>query len=113
MKSLFVVLAMLFATSSFAAQKVVYVTGYGNSSGYCQAAGSYFCIDQLERRAKDDAYDDADWACYTQKGNLQGSSFSCSAFCSPNYIPPNQSTWVSCRSNCNLPCYIDEEAHQE
>lgn len=113
MKFLSFVFAVLFVLPSLAAEKITYVTGYGYSSGYCQASGSYFCIDQLERRAKDDAYRDADWSCRSMNGDLEGSSFSCYANCSPSYIPPNQSTWVSCRSNCNLACYIDDETSVE
>ena len=97
---------LAFVVPAISAQDVIYVRGYGYSSGFCQAGGAQFCIRELERRAQDDAFRDADWNCRLKDGNLQGSSFSCYANCNPSYIPPNQQAWVNCRSDCDLPCYI-------
>lgn len=89
-----------------AAQDVIYVRGYGSSNGFCQAGIAQYCINDLERRAQEDAFRDADWNCRLKDGVLNGSSFACFVNCNPSYIPPQQQAWVSCRSDCDLPCYL-------
>lgn len=102
-------LFVLTASSSLAGEHTTYVNGYGYASGYCQANSSYFCVNDLERRAEYDAQYDAERQCRYQNGQLV-STFGCSTNCNPYYIPPNSpGTWVNCNTNCNLPCRIQDE----
>lgn len=104
---------ILTASSSFAVDQIVYVTGYGQSSQYCQANDNYFCQKDLERESERRGEQDADTECRYRGGVLQNSYNGCSTTCSPSFLPPNNPpTWMSCRSTCSLPCAIPQEDNQ-
>ena len=87
---------------------ITYITGYGSDSGFCDGnSGSYFCVDQIKRRAQQDATRDAEWTCQMRQGTAEYFSAMCSDSWSPNYIPPDSGQqYVSCRSNCSIRCII-------
>lgn len=97
---------VLAAFPSLAIDQIIYVRGTGYASGFCQPPSEYFCMDNLEYKAERDGQLDADRQCQIQNGDLQ-STFGCTTFCSPSYIPPDgPGTHVSCNSSCHLPCRL-------
>jgi hypothetical protein len=84
----------------------IWVQATGSSFGMCDGVGNtYFCVDDLKRRAEQDGQMNAQNQCFMQGG--QAGFGSCNTFCTPNYIPPGSpSQMVNCHANCNTPCEI-------
>lgn len=99
---------LLLAQTSMAAQ-MIYVTGRGSDNSYCNANSGYFCFDNSKRRAESDAERDARWTCeMNHRGRALSYTTYFSTYCNPAYLPPNHDgTWVSCRSDANMQCEIN------
>lgn len=79
--------------------------GRGDASGTCDGSNGHFCIDQLKRRARDEASRDAAWQCQLRGGRADSWSASCHESCNPFSLPydaPPQT--VRCSSNCSVRC---------
>lgn len=109
LKFFITVLLFLFTSMSYA-DRIEYVTGYGNEFSYCNTNSGYFCFDNVKRRAESSAEQDARWNCeLNRRGRALTYTSSFSTFCTPNYLPPvHDGTNVSCRSDCRLQCEIPE-----
>lgn len=82
-----------------------FISGRGSSTTYCNGgSASFFCYDNLKRRAKDDAASDASFRCSAQRGVLDNFSGVCNDFCTPFSIPEGRSEFVTCQSTCNFRC---------
>lgn len=86
---------------------VTYEWGYGTASGWCDAGSSWFCMDEVKRRARDQATWDAKWRCETRRGRADTFMPTCHDNCTPFSIPDDgQRHFVSCSSNCNVRCEV-------
>ncbi|MEK2690395.1 hypothetical protein [Bdellovibrio sp. GT3] len=86
--------------------KTIWVTGTGSASGSCKG-GDSFCVRNIEDRAERAAESNARSTCYIKQGTTYGIP-SCSTRCSPGYIAPGNTAWVSCNSNCRLNCDVKD-----
>ncbi len=87
--------------------KTIWVTGTGSASGSCKGSDS-FCPRNLESRAENSAESNARSTCYIKQGTPYGIP-SCSTHCSPGYIAPGNTAWVSCNANCRLNCNVKDK----
>ena len=87
-------------------------SGNGRASGFCDgSASSYWCMDGLKQRARQDALNQADLNCRIHNGQTEPSyTASCySEYCSPFSIPVNApSQMVTCQSQCQIGCEVKE-----
>lgn len=84
-----------------------YEYGYGNSSGFCDGVGGYFCLKRIKDDADDRAVRDAEFSCQMKNGRLDTWTKSCSNNCNPFSLPNDApSTHVSCSSRCSVRCEI-------
>lgn len=84
-------------------QRITYVDGSGQYSSYCMA-NDMFCSRNVQQFAERQATQDAETRCEINQGTPLTYTASCNSYCTPAYIPPNTSTWVSCRSDCRIQC---------
>lgn len=114
MKFLFSI-AILFSTVAFASEFETdssitkEVQGYNNAYGYCDGNNSYFCIMNIKDQGKRYAENEARTRCEMyERGRYQTWSTSCSDYCTPSYIAPNEkNVYVSCRLDCRGTCEIE------
>jgi hypothetical protein len=98
-------LIALLTIASVAEARMSYTSGSGSASGYC-SANQIFCINDIKLQAETQAEDFAENSCRAQRGTPVPYATNCSDFCSPPYIPPGSSTFVTCRANCNMQCEL-------
>lgn len=84
---------------------ITYVDGSGYSSGSC-SSNDYFCLRNLTERSERDGLNQAQLRCSLNQGTPLLYTANCNTYCSPNYIPPNTTTFVSCRSTCRMQCEV-------
>jgi hypothetical protein len=106
MKALMSFVLMSFLVVPAFAKKTIWVTGTGSASGSCKG-GDSFCPRNLQSRAESTAKNNASSTC-TIKGGAPMGIPSCSSHCSPGYISPGNSAWVSCNASCRLSCRVDD-----
>lgn len=119
MKRLLTASLLIFASLTLSAQSDIepqgtrYFTGIGTYSAYCTDT-DYFCVDNVKRTARRYAEDDGAWQCRIQNGKVDYIAPSCWDMCNPNYIPPGSgSTFVSCRSDCQVRCDLPDKLNTE
>ncbi|MDG0816401.1 hypothetical protein [Bdellovibrio svalbardensis] len=96
-----------FAQDDMEAMRIVYVDSSGTDSGYCRS-DDYFCPRTLKDRAERNATQEAQNRCYLNSGSPLTYTASCNTYCTPSYIPPNTSAYVTCRSSCRMQCEVKD-----
>jgi hypothetical protein len=88
-----------------------YIVGRGSDSRFCTE--SIMCPDMSRRRAQQVAFDDASLSCKIQQGVPDLYAGICQEYCQPAFIPSGESTWVSCRSECQIKCILPDPLTNE
>lgn len=98
----------LFLFLTTAEARTIRVSGSGSESSYCNANSGSYCIDNIKRRAEQDATFAAERTCeFSHRGRALRYTVSHSTFCNPSYLPPNHDgTWVRCNSNASMQCEV-------
>lgn len=92
---------------SKALSTITYEWGYGIASGWCDARSSWFCVDDVKRRARDQAARDGQWRCEMRQGRADTFMPSCQDNCTPFLIPDDgRQHLVNCSTNCSVRCEI-------
>ncbi|HEX7676298.1 MAG TPA: hypothetical protein VF412_19140 [Bdellovibrio sp.] len=111
MKTLWAILALIAlalpALADEEIQRTTYVSGNGQYSAYC-TANDMFCSHNVQQYAERQGIQDAETRCEINQGTPLTYTATCNTFCTPAYIPPGTSTWVSCRADCRMQCDVKD-----